>query len=122
MRDRVYGTCGHAERAHDLVVPVVRARGSRGRVERVTRHGKCHPRGGRGAPTCAPSVGCGSRGLGVIVSAKKKRFEARATRRLHSDAGRCDPRGHSRHANNDRLLPNTRARAKPVIFDAAHYC
>lgn len=34
-------------------------------------------------------------------------------------AERRDPRGHSRHANNDRLLPNSRARAEPVILDAA---
>lgn len=36
------------------------------------RCGKCHLRGGRGASTCATSVGCGSQGLGVIAPAKKR--------------------------------------------------
>lgn len=50
---------------------------------------------------------------------KKKRRPKRARGFASNDVARRDPRGHSRHANNDRLLPNTRARAEPVIFDAA---
>lgn len=115
--------CGDSEpydiREHDPVVPPCERRGRR-RAGRL-RHGKCHPRGGRGAPTCAPSVGCRSRRLGVIIGEKEEEIKAgaRDQRRLYNtlEKGR-DPRGHSRHANNDRL-PNTRARAELVIFDAA---
>lgn len=102
-------------------MPLCERRGRRqaGRL----RHGKCHPRGGRGAPapTCAPSVGCRSRRLGVIIGEKEEEIEAGGARTaafIQHAGKRRDPRGHSRHANNDRLS-NTRARAELVIVDAA---
>ncbi|CAL1680675.1 unnamed protein product [Lasius platythorax] len=63
-------------REHDPVVPPCERRGRR-RAGRL-RHGKCHPRGGRGAPTCAPSVGYRSRRLGVIIGEKEEEIEADA--------------------------------------------
>jgi len=74
-----YGTV-HARARGPRTIPSCRAIESRTRGSRTwLRRGKCHLRGGRGASTCAPSVGCGSRGLGVITPAKKKeRNEAQA--------------------------------------------
>lgn len=93
-----YGTYGTRERARGprtILSCPYRAMESRTRGSRTwLRRGKCHLRGGRGASTCAPSVGCGSRALGVITSTKKKRETTRTRlRRLYSRRRQARPPG-----------------------------
>lgn len=80
---------------------------SRGR-----RHGKCHPRGGRGVST----VGCGSQGSSsVIVLEKAKKRDGCHVGDRHTTP--C-----SRHRCNDRPLLNIRdcTRGSPWFSDLVH--
>lgn len=96
VRETVHGTVRtvHARARGPRTIPSCpcRAMESWTRGSRTwLRCGKCHLRGGRGASTCAPSVGCGSRGLGVITPAKKKE-RTRRTRLRHLYGRRWEAR------------------------------